>query len=334
MNKTYTIPTSFQTSLAWITGKTVETLSSLISLRSFFLLDEGLPPQTLKTFLEVIPSSHCLRVPSKEASKTFPHIMRCIEALEAADIHGGQPLVVIGGGAVLDSGAFVASLYRRGLPLILFPTTLLAMVDASIGGKTAINTQAKNQLGTFYPAQTIYLDLDFLQTLPAYRYQEGMAEIIKIALVLDATFVEDLSLKRLSTQHMIARAIDLKMRVVQEDLHDQGKRRLLNFGHTIGHAIEAASQYTLPHGRCVAEGMMLEVAHSPLASTIQALLHQYGCLSPIEYDKNQLASYVFRDKKRNQDTIDIIQLKTIGQGVIVKTTIETILQTWFPRRKI
>jgi 3-dehydroquinate synthase len=270
----------------------------------------------MKHIQDLLPAHRVYVMPRGELAKEVSLFTQLIQWLSTHDVSPTTTLVAIGGGAVLDAVSFLASLYQRGLPLVLMPTTLLAMVDASIGGKTALNTQAKNQLGTFYPASTIVIDPQLVASMPASLIQEGMSEIIKIALITDDGFVKALQLKSLSWTSIITRAVQLKLKLVSQDLQDKGVRRLLNFGHTFGHALEASLKFQVPHGVCVAHGMLLETRHSPYHDTIKQLLTQYNCLPPLTYDTNAILALLTTDKKRHGKMIDIVVLTAIGKGEI------------------
>lgn len=176
-------------------------------------------------------------------------------------------VIALGGGIVTDVAGFVASTYCRGIPLIQVPTTLLAMVDASIGGKTAVNVAAgKNMIGTVYQPKAIFIDPLFLQELPLHELQNGFVECIKHGAILNAPYFDFLEkkyedlLKRDPTllQKAILDSCRIKLCVIQEDEHETGMRRLLNFGHTLGHALEILTQHRIPHGQAVAIGMIGE----------------------------------------------------------------------------
>ncbi len=193
-------------------------------------------------------------------------------------------IIALGGGIVMDVAGFLASTYARGVPLLLLPTSLLAMVDASVGGKTGVNTpQGKNLIGTIYQPQAVFIDSHFLQTLPQDELKNGLVEMIKHGLILDSGYVEYL---QQNSQSLLARnlpvlveaiykSVEIKQRIVAEDAQESGKRRLLNFGHTVGHAIEAASGYTISHGRAVARGMLVEASISM----------QMGILKTSDFDR-------------------------------------------------
>lgn len=256
-------------------------------------------------------------LPPREASKSLVVLDEMLAFLDHLKPSRSTRIVAVGGGALCDSVAFLASTYLRGLPLRLIPTTLLAMVDASIGGKTALNTRYKNRVGTFYPAQEVWIDPHFLSTLDDALMAEGMSEIIKIASVFDEAFFTALEEKSWAIEDIIERAIQLKIACAQADLTDQGMRQLLNFGHTLGHALESYHDYTLPHGQCVAAGMVLMTQNQPFGERIRRVLEAYQAFYPIPYDKAGLLELVLGDKKRVGSQLTLIRLNAIGEGVLV-----------------
>ena len=208
---------------------------------------------------------HLFTVPAGEASKSFACFQQIIDWLVEHHAERSEPLVALGGGVVGDLTGFVAASYRRGVPLVQVPTTLLAQIDSSIGGKTGINhPHGKNLVGAFYQPELIFVDPAILLTLSERAYREGWAEIVKTGVILDAELFAMLEerlpdLERrdadLLTQ-VVARCIRIKMDVVQSDEKDGGLRNLLNYGHTFGHALETITEYgTWLHGEAVSIGM-------------------------------------------------------------------------------
>ena len=176
-------------------------------------------------------------------------------------------IVAIGGGVIGDLAGFVAATFNRGIPFIHVPTSLLAMVDASVGGKAAINTsQGKNLIGCFHQPEGVFIDLAFLETLPKEELLNGLAEVVKMSLIMDKGLFESIekNSERILTKdketmvHLIKRCVELKRNVVQKDEKETGLRQILNFGHTIGHAIETESDFDKKHGFCVSLGMAVE----------------------------------------------------------------------------
>jgi len=192
-------------------------------------------------------------------------------------------LIVMGGGVVTDIGGFVAATYCRGIPYLSIPTTLLGMVDASIGGKTGVNVkQGKNLIGAIYSPEAIFIDLSMLSTLPESEMLSGSAEVVKYGLIADksiiATLRENLDQWKQRDLDLLEKVIKecatIKAKVVQHDLKESGERRILNFGHTIGHAIETLEEYSLSHGEAIAIGMIVE----------SLITHKMGHLEEADFD--------------------------------------------------
>lgn len=218
-------------------------------------------PRLLPALRERGLSIHLFTFPAGESSKT----RRCKERLEDEMLERGidrhSAVLAVGGGVTIDLAGFVAATYLRGIPWMAIPTTLLAMVDASHGGKVGLNTpHGKNLIGAYHLPQSVLIDPDLLTTLPEEQMRQGMAEVVKAALIGSPQLFE--RLERMGEElslEVIEESIQIKLRVVREDPQERGLRRLLNFGHTIGHALEAATQYSLSHGDAVALGMRAEV---------------------------------------------------------------------------
>lgn len=195
--------------------------------------------------------------PAGEEQKT----RRTVERLqdEMLKLRLGRDVVVVGlgGGVTCDVAGYLASTYLRGVPLVLVPTSLLAMVDAAFGGKTGVNTPfGKNQIGTFYPADEVVIDLKYLKTLPQKEWENGYAEVVKYGLIADPQLLNYASM---DLKEVIERCIAIKRAVVEGDPEEKrGRRRILNFGHTVGHALEVLSGYSLSHGEAVAIGCFVE----------------------------------------------------------------------------
>lgn len=208
-----------------------------------------------------------LSFPHGEEHKTREIKQRLEEQLLEKEFGRDSCIIALGGGVVLDVAGFLAATFNRGIPLIMIPTTLLAMADACLGGKNGVNvSQGKNQIGTIYHPKQVLIDPLTLKTLPNNELKFGIVEMIKHGVIADPThfeFLEAHSEKLLQLEpHILEKAIfdscKIKMAIVQEDEKDFGKRNLLNFGHTVGHALELLSDYTMPHGQAVALGMIIE----------------------------------------------------------------------------
>jgi len=228
-------------------------------------------------------------------------------------------VIGFGGGMICDLAGFVASTFCRGVSLILVPTTLLAMVDAAIGGKTAVNLPCgKNLVGSFYFPERILLHVPFLNTLPDEQWENGIVEILKIGLVADGDLFYRFS--EWSMQTLIERAIEAKRRIIAQDPYESGKRALLNFGHTIGHALETLSGYTLAHGRAVATGIVLEARLSHVLGHLSAaelcLIEARFPFSCFSFSVGEIIEQLARDKKSKQGVPHFVLLKGIGEPYV------------------
>jgi 3-dehydroquinate synthase len=248
-------------------------------------------------------------------------------------------LVGVGGGVITDLTGYVASIYLRGIRFGFIPTSLLALVDASIGGKNGIDVGIyKNMVGSIRQPAFLLHDLIFLNTLPENEWRNGFAEIIKHASIKDAPMFRELEnndpasyrKKKKLVCELIQRNAVLKTKVVQRDEFEQGERRLLNFGHTLAHAIE--NSYGLMHGEAVAIGMGFasklseELAGFRQAARLCALIDQYGLPSTIGYDKDKVFEILKGDKKKESDLIHFILLEKTGKGIIQKISLDHIYE--------
>ena len=218
-------------------------------------------------------------VPAGEAAKDISVAIRLWERLGVHRVSRSDAIVGIGGGAVTDLAGFVAATWLRGVAVVLMPTTLLAIVDAAIGGKTAINTAAgKNLVGSFHPPAGVLADLDALATLPRREYVSGLAEVIKAGFVADPAILDLIEADPAAAAspggpaeaELVRRAVEMKAEVVAGDPREAGRREILNYGHTLGHAIELAEEFRIPHGEAVSAGMIFAAALARDAGRLDA----------------------------------------------------------------
>lgn len=305
-------------------------LDALPGHRPVIVYDQGIAG-IAKNIGVTIPHPLLIPVPSGDQSKSLKEVDRIVTQMLEHGCTRSTVLIAIGGGMTTDLGGFVASVFMRGIPSILIPTSSLAMVDAGIGGKTAVNVGGrKNMIGTITHPSSVLVDIDFLAKLPDEPFREGLAEVVKIAAIMDSDFFAWLSehLPQIIArdadvlQQCIARAIRLKVEVVESDDADKGARLLLNFGHTIGHAIEALSGYKLSHGEAISIGMVLEMKATDFdeCEQIVTLLQMLGL--PIEIPKKwrkpeELWALMLTDKKNVDGFVRSAVPETIGTGSVV-----------------
>jgi len=273
--------------------------------------------------------------PAGEKTKSVETVLDLCRRLLARGFDRHSVLLAVGGGVVGDITGFAAAIYLRGIRYIQVPTTLLAQVDSAIGGKTGVDLPSgKNLIGSFHQPLLVVIDPDVLATLSREAMQEGFAEIIKVALVADPTLlalVEDQGADLLDPLHgeleeVILRACQAKCRVVSRDEHEAGLRRILNFGHTVGHALEAASGYALSHGRAVAVGMAAATRCSARwtglgrgqATRALEVMERLGLSTkiPAEVELEAVLASLERDKKIEGEVCHFVLLAEIGTPVV------------------
>ncbi|HHO48513.1 MAG TPA: 3-dehydroquinate synthase [Desulfobacteraceae bacterium] len=273
--------------------------------------------------------------PRGEESKNLLTVARLASTLAAANFDRKDGLIALGGGVTGDITGFLASVYMRGIPFVQVPTTLLAQVDSSVGGKTGVDIpEGKNLVGTFHQPRAVYIDTDVLRTLPRQELLGGLAEVIKYGVIADGDFFNFLEQQRERILNldetvmpgMIARCCEIKAWVVEQDEREGDLRRILNFGHTIGHAIEAASDFTLIHGLAVAMGMAaaadLAVRTGHLrrqeAERLRKVLNDYGLPAsiPPELDRGRIKGYLRTDKKTVAGRVFFVLPTRIGEVII------------------
>ncbi|MCE4607887.1 MAG: 3-dehydroquinate synthase [Caldisphaeraceae archaeon] len=280
-----------------------------------------------------------------ESDKTLEMALKIVSVLKDKGFTRNDSIIAIGGGTVSDLVGFVSSIYKRGINLISIPTTLLAMVDASIGGKNSINLAGiKNVLGTFYQPSLVYIDLSYLATLPNKELLNGISEVIKYGITLDKDLFDYLAQHREevmarreeSLKYIIHRSVLDKLNIVMQDpFESKGIRIVLNFGHTIAHGIEASSNFLIPHGMAVAIGVVVEseiaenlglVNHST-TSLVKTLVKSYALpasFSALNIDLKRVCDAIEMDKKRVDDFIYMPFPVRIGGWIEKKVPIQYI----------
>ena len=295
----------------------------------------------LKSLREAGLPAEMITFPRGEESKNLGTLAFLASELARAAFDRKDGLIALGGGVTGDLTGFLASVYMRGIPFVQVPTTLLAQVDSSVGGKTGVDIpEGKNLVGTFYQPRAVYIDPEVLRTLPQQELLGGLAEVIKYGVIADAdffSFLEEhrqriLELDEKVIPGMIARCCEIKAWVVARDEREGDLRRILNFGHTIGHAIEAASDFTLIHGLAVAMGMAaiaelaVRTGHLPRhdATRLTKMLNDFGMPNaiPAHLDRQRIKSYLQTDKKTVGGRVFFVLPTAIGKVVITDQVAE------------
>ncbi len=283
-------------------------------------------------------------VPDGEAHKNLHTVERIYTYLAAQRADRQSSIVALGGGVTGDMSGFVAATFLRGIDCVQMPTTLLAQVDSSVGGKTGVNHQkGKNMVGAFHQPRLVLIDTAMLSTLPEREFQSGLYEVLKYGLIYDSSFfsfleshLDSLRAREDETlERVIARCCEIKAEVTSRDERESDLRRILNFGHTFGHALEAATSYVrLAHGEAVALGMLaatelsleLDLLDSRTADRIAEMIRSVGPLPPIDdIGHQELLEVMKHDKKRQEDMVHFVLLDRIGHTQIRSDLSEALL---------
>lgn len=272
-----------------------------------------------------------------EPSKKIQTVYKIYQALAENHFTRSDIILTLGGGVAGDMGGFAAATFLRGIGFIQVPTSLLAQVDASVGGKTGVDLPfGKNLVGAFHQPLAVFADTQTLSTLPSYYFHDGMGEIIKYGCIADESLFNHLQqgIRTSEMKDIIARCVDIKREVVEEDTNDTGRRMILNFGHTFGHAIEKLYNFEgIAHGEAVGIGMViaaqigekLGITPQGVAEQIKSVLEQYSLPTSTTFTKEVLMEATSLDKKSAGNHLNLILLDKIGHAVIYKTTREELL---------
>lgn len=277
-------------------------------------------------------------IPHGEGAKNLGTYGEVLRFLAAERMTRGDVLIALGGGVTGDLAGFAAATYQRGIDFVQVPTTLLAAVDSSVGGKTAVNLESgKNQVGCFYQPLLVLCDPDLLESLPENEFRAGCAEVIKYGVLDNAPFFEELrhTPVRRQLEHVIKTCVEMKRDIVAEDEFDRGRRQLLNLGHSFGHAVEACSGFTVLHGEAVAVGMAAitkaacakGICSEETLTQLLELLRAYGLPTETEYPLDKMAEAALSDKKLDGDTMHLVLPEAIGRCRI-ETVSASELREW------
>lgn len=296
--------------------------------RVLVVTDEGVPPEYAGCVASQCREAIVVTVPRGEGSKSFEQLERLLSAMLEASFTRGDCVVAVGGGVVGDLSGFAASCYMRGIDFYNIPTTLLAQVDSSVGGKTAVNFGGvKNIVGAFYQPKKVIIDPETLKTLERRQLMAGLAEAIKMAATSSAELFEIIEKSEdldADLPEIIRRSLCIKRDVVEQDPKENGLRRILNFGHTVGHAVEGFNKGKLLHGECVALGMPPMCSGEAL-ERVTKVLKKYGLPTEIEQSADELMPYLKHDKKMTADSVKVVLVDKIGQFRICDMKPENIL---------
>lgn len=279
-----------------------------------------------RTLGSEVPSVDVIEVPNRDDAKTWPVVASLYDRLAELNIGRHDTVVGVGGGAVTDLAGFLAATWLRGIESVMVPTTLLGAVDASIGGKTGINHAGKNLVGAFWHPRVVAVDLDVLDALPLSLRLEGTAEIVKAGFIVDPSILDEYRRSGMDAalDVVVPRAIAVKASVVGEDFREGGRRAILNFGHTIGHGVEAITG--VPHGHAVAIGMVAAGAVSAArygfdGGALTELIFSLGLpVASAGTSRQAVLDKVARDKKRTAAGVRMVLLRDIADVVVEPVT--------------
>ena len=284
----------------------------------FLISDDGVPEQWRNALQRQFPDAPMHVIPQGEGSKCFEVLQDVLNDMLDHHLSRKDTVIALGGGVVGDLAGFAAAVYMRGIRYINIPSTMLSMVDSSIGGKTAVDFHGiKNCVGAFWQPSMVLVDADVLSTLNPRLLHEGMAESIKMGMTHDAELFEIFEREDYMDHidEIIERSLLVKRGVVERDERESGERKLLNFGHTYGHAYE--SYYELNrylHGECVAMGMMTVLKNQELKKRLETVLNRLQLPTGCDADKEEICQLVNSDKKADHGTVTMVQVDELGKG--------------------
>ena len=286
-----------------------------LNRKALIVTDSGVPVEYSKSVSEQCAEPYIVTIEQGEASKCFENYKMLLSKMVEYGFTRSDCVVAVGGGVVGDLAGFVASSFMRGVDFYNIPTTVLSQVDSSIGGKVAIDFEGyKNIVGAFYPPKAVIIDSDTLKTLPKRQISNGLAESVKMALTSDNELFELFETQEimLNIDIIIEKSLKIKRFVVEQDEKEGGLRKILNFGHTLAHAIESENEMqNLYHGECVALGM-LPMCESGVKARLIKVLEKLNLPTSINYDTDKVIEAMRHDKKMSGDKITVVYVPGVG----------------------
>ena len=291
-----------------------------LNRKVLIVTDSGVPKEYAEAVASQAGESVCVTVEQGEGSKSIGRLEQLLTVMLEHGFTRSDAVIAVGGGVVGDLCGFAAATYMRGIDFYNIPTTLLSQLDSSVGGKTAINMAGvKNCVGAFYQPRMVLIDPTVLDTLPKRQLASGLAEAAKMAATSNPELFELLESCEIkeNIEKIIAESVKIKKSIVELDEREGGPRRILNFGHTVGHAIESATKMAFTHGECVAMGM-LPMCGEHVRSRVKALLTRLELPTDIPCTADEIIGLIAHDKKLSGDCINAVYVNEIGDSEIVK----------------
>ena len=311
----------------YIEDNILEKLSNFINLnrKTLIISDDNIPIKYKEIVGKQLNNVEFFIFKAGENSKNQDTLFSILNHLAKNNYSRDSLLIALGGGITGDITAMAASIYKRGIDYISAPTTLLSQVDSSVGGKTAINSNyGKNLFGTFYNPLMVIIDPTTLNTLDNRQISNGLAEVIKYGIINNPEIITCLEVDSINYLELIKHSIKSKLYYVAQDPHDKGIRQILNYGHTIGHAIEQVSNYEYLHGEAVAYGIKKMIKGCSFEKRIITILKKYSLDINIEFSKEELYTFIQNDKKISDNNISLILANELGNGFIKTILLEDI----------
>jgi 3-dehydroquinate synthase len=287
--------------------------------------DSNIPKEYISSVTSKITCKKVFTFTPGESLKKAENAIQVIEEMIALELPRSITLIAIGGGVIGDFTGFVASIYMRGVDFIQIPTSLLAQVDSSVGGKVGVNSKLmKNAIGSFHQPKLVLIDPTVLKTLEKRHFNNGMAELIKHGIIKGKSLFKDILEKDIeeNIDDFIYQSISIKRDVVIQDVTDKGIRQILNFGHTIGHAIEQDSKYELLHGESIAIGMSIIAKEQDYYDDLIKVFHKFSLPTSYDYNREELFAFMKTDKKVRKDTLDMIFVEEVGNAFVKRIKLD------------
>lgn len=294
--------------------------------KTFLVSDSGVPNQLIDRVKRQFKDVIVFIIKQGEESKSFEVYESALRKMLQCGFTRKDQVVALGGGVVGDLSGFVAASYMRGIDFIQIPTTTLSQIDSSIGGKVAINVDgAKNCVGAFWQPKKVLIDPDTLSTLSQRHFNNGLVEALKAGCLADERLIQLFENGKIeeNLEEILYRSLMVKKNIVEQDEKETGLRKILNFGHTLGHGIESYYQLCeVYHGEAVALGMMMVIENEVIRNRLKKIYQKLNLKSEIEFDVEEVYEYMKKDKKGNKDTVSMILLPQFQQPIIVEKTWE------------